>query len=399
LNQILKADVAVPIPIDTPLTYLVPGDLEESVREGVRVIVPVRNKVLTGVVCDVAPLEGSAEGFKTIRDVAEGPALTTDLMKLARWISDYYVAPLGEVLAAMSPPRPRLRRVYRLAHMPGGLEMEIMKVDQPERAAVVEALSSGRPLTVETLRRKTGLTGIARHLDALEADGFLSHEIAAGRRRKQSADRAMVNAVPAGPEPPFELTPEQSEAYGGIATAINSRRPETFLLFGVTGSGKTEVYLRSIEHAVNMGRRAIYLVPEIGLTPQIMDRVHQRFGDRCAVLHSRLSKGERYSTWNDIQAGRVDVVVGARSAVFAPVENIGVIVVDEEHDTSYKQQDSPRYNAREVAIVRAREAGAVVVLGSATPMLETYHNAITGRYHLHELPERISGGMSRFCSS
>jgi primosomal protein N' (replication factor Y) len=391
--NMLKADVAVPIPIDTPLTYLIPSELQESIGVGTQVVVPVRNKVVTGVVCDVAPHEGDVAGLKSIREIASAPRFASELMKLARWISEYYIAPIGEVLGAMSPPHPRLRRVYRLLRKPGSLELEIMRASHPEHVCVLEALSGDRPLTLETIRRKTRLKGIARHLGSLEEGGYVSHQVFAGKRRgRRTKSRADSPPVDTELDSGFQLTQEQSEAYEGIAAAIDRGRSATFLLFGVTGSGKTEVYLRSIDHAVKKGRRAVYLVPEIGLTPQIMDRVRRRFGDRCGVLHSRLSSGERYSTWADIQSGRIDVVVGARSAIFAPVENLGVIIVDEEHDASYKQQESPRYNAREVAIVRAKEAGAVVILGSATPTIESYHNAVTGKYRLHELPERISGG-------
>jgi primosomal protein N' (replication factor Y) len=191
--------------------------------------------------------------------------------------------------------------------------------------------------------------------------------------------------------PKPRLTREQTAALAGIKRAADSGF-KVILLLGVTGSGKTEVYLRAIEDAVRRGKRAIYLAPEIALTPQIMDRVRARFGARCAVLHSRLSDGERHAAWLDIMAGAVDVVVGARSAVFAPVGGLGLVVVDEEHEASYKQQDAPRYNARETAIMRAKQAGAVVILGSATPSIETYHNALSGKYDLFELTERISGG-------
>jgi primosomal protein N' (replication factor Y) len=394
LRQVLTADVAVPIPIDKALTYLVPRELEDSIAVGTRVVVPVRSKVVTGIVCDISPHRGHVKGLRSIKDMADDRAVVSpELMKLARWISEYYVAPLGEVLAAVSPPQPALRRVYSLKGAPGGLEIEMMRASHPEQASIVEALSTGRPLTLATIRRKTGIRDIASHLDALEKQGYLSCEVVAGKRRKPKERQAGADAaVGAGSDEIPTLTPAQQAAFNGIKAALDEGRSEAFLLFGVTGSGKTEVYLRSIEHTLKAGKRAIYLVPEIGLTPQIMDRVRRRFGNRCAVLHSRLSSGERYATWNAIRSGRIDVAVGARSAVFAPLENLGVIVVDEEHDTSYKQQESPRYNAREVAITRALEAGAVAILGSATPTVETYHSAATGAFRLYELPERISGG-------
>jgi primosomal protein N' (replication factor Y) len=399
LDGTLTAQVAVPLRLDKTLTYSVPSRLEASIEVGVRVVVEVKRKVLSGFVVGLARQREVARGLKPVREIADrAPILTPEILKLGRWIADYYVAPLGEVLAAMSPPPIRLKRVYRLARPPGDLEMEVLRATSPARAEVIRLLEAG-PAPRATLRRKIApahASALGACLAGLEADGVVAVEVVASTRRERrpgGLDTGASEATSAEPPPvPRRLTAEQAAALEGIGAVIKAGGFKVFLLYGVTGSGKTEVYLRAIERAVRLGKTAIYLVPEIALTPQIMERVEARFGGRCAVLHSRLSDGERYAAWLKMQSGAIDVVVGARSAVFAPLRNLGIIVVDEEHEASYKQQDSPRYNAREVAIVRAKQAGAVAVLGSATPAIETYHNALTGRYGLFELPKRISGG-------
>ncbi|MFZ1946599.1 MAG: primosomal protein N' [bacterium] len=428
----LTAEVVVPIPMGRALTYSVPARLEDSIRVGSRVIVEVKNKTLTGFVVALARAAGDSRSLKPVKDVAErGPVLTRELLRLGAWIADYYVSHPGEVLAAMSPPPVRLRRVYRLARTPADLELEIMRATAPGKAELVSLLAGSagpvadhprrarsrsarlatRPwggclpvgatrhaagstgFSLGTLKRKMGGSFSAACLRELVAEGVVEVEVAAASRRQARPGVAAAAPEPGGPaEAPPELTAEQRVALGGITDAVAEGAFRVFLLYGVTGSGKTEVYLRAIEEVLRRGKKAIYLVPEIALTPQIMDRAGRRFGARCAVLHSRLSDGERYSAWLKVLAGEIDVVVGARSAVFAPIGDLGIVVVDEEHEASYKQQEAPRYNAREVAIVRAKQAGAVVVLGSATPAVETYNNALAGRYRLAELPERISGG-------
>ena len=389
----LSAEIAVPIPIDTTLTYLVPAELAPSLRVGMRVVVEVKRKVVTGFVIDLARERPRGRKLKAIREIADQePVLTGELLRLGRWIADYYVSPLGEVLSAMSPPPVKLKRLYGPGRTPGDLELEIMRATSPVKASILEVLAAGKPTTAATIRRRLGGREVMPYLSELEDDGLVSVEVLTTRRRQRESVIPTASPDSAEPFREHDLTREQQAALGGVRRAISSRAFKVFLLYGVTGSGKTEVYLKSIEEATRRGKRAIYLVPEIALTPQIMERVRQRFGDKCAVLHSRLSDGERYSVWLKIMSGAIDVVVGARSAVFAPLRDLGVIVVDEEHETSYKQQDSPRYNAREVAIVRGKQAGAVVVLGSATPSMETYHNALSGKYGLFELPERISGG-------
>jgi primosomal protein N' (replication factor Y) len=391
LEGTLTAEVAVPIPIDRTLTYVVPHHLEASLAVGTRVLVEVKNKAIMGFVVSLARDTRRPPKLKPIKEVVEPwPVLGGDLLTLGRWIADYYLSPVGEVLAAMAPPPAKPKRLYGLVRSPGALEMEIMRATSPTKAGILEALEGGKPLTAPTIRRKAGGKDCAACLRDLVSEGFLSVEVTRAARRRAAPDDPAEE--PAAPFVEHRLTRDQRAALEGLTGAIAEGAFRVFLLFGVTGSGKTEVYLRAIAETIKRGRKAIYLVPEIALTPQIMERVSQRFGKKCALLHSRLSDGERAAAWLRIRSGDVDVVVGARSAVFAPLDGLGLIVVDEEHETSYKQQDSPRYNAREVAIMRAKHAGAAVILGSATPTIETYHNALAGKYQLFELPERISGG-------
>jgi primosomal protein N' (replication factor Y) len=402
LQNALKAEVAVPIPIDTTLTYSVPPAMAERLAVGMRVAVHVKTRLVAGVVVGLGEAGSGDRKLKPIRGILDEVAVITPaLMDLARWMSGYYLAPLGEVLGAMSPPHAGFRQVVKLAERPGDLELEVIRATHPERASVIEALEGGKPLGLETLKRKAGPGEVGAAVEALEKEGVLATEVVPrkGRApRKRSAGEAAAGCGASRehgePEPgAHDLTPHQERALRSITRAARAGEFKPFLLHGVTGSGKTEVYLRAIADVVKTGRKAIYLVPEIGLTPQVMGRVRNYFGGRCALLHSRMTPRERYQTWLEAIAGRIDVVVGARSAVFTPFTGVGIIVVDEEHDASYKQQDAPRYNAREVALIRGRTEGAVVVLGSATPRLETYFNALSGKYELHEMPERIAGGL------
>jgi primosomal protein N' (replication factor Y) len=194
-------------------------------------------------------------------------------------------------------------------------------------------------------------------------------------------------------EGPFSLTPEQQAAVEQIGKALKASTFHPFLLHGVTGSGKTEVYLRAVEQSLALGKGAVILVPEISLTPQLVGRFHKRLDREMALLHSGLTPGERYDQWRRVSKGEVQVVIGARSAIFAPCRDLGLIIVDEEHDTSYKQEEGVRYNARDLAVVRAQKQGAVVILGSATPSFESFYNAQQGRYQTLHLPKRVGGGV------
>ncbi len=285
-------------------------------------------------------------------------------------------------IAVDSGPRPGRQEMARLAEG---------RAEAPRGArqkSILEALARGGARPVPELLRESG-AGRAT-LRALAAQGRVILESVEAPRLPPSLE--------APPEPLVVLhpTPAQQQAIGAIADLLASRRFATCLLHGVTGSGKTEVYLRSIDSVLASGRKALYLVPEIALTPLLARRMRARFGERLALLHSALTEGERFDAWRGIREGRIDVVLGARSAVFAPLADLGLVIVDEEHDGSYKQAESPRYHGRDLAIVRARMAGAVAVLGSATPSMESFYQATRGKYRLLTLPDRIgAAGLPR----
>ena len=261
--------------------------------------------------------------------------------------------------------------------------VEKLESSAPAQAKLLEALMiHSEPLPAAALLEQVGTSW--QVLRALERKKLVL-------LAKRELLRTPVPQVDLGRDKKVVLTDEQQKAHDVIAMAVRADRFGVFLLKGITGSGKTEVYLRVIERVIDKGGTAIVLVPEISLTPQTVARFTNRFGPRIAVLHSRLSAGERYDEWRRIRRGDAPIVVGARSAVFAPLSNLGIIVVDEEHDASYKQADAPRYHARDVAIMRARMCGAVVVLGSATPSLESYHNCEVGKFMLIELASRVTG--------
>ncbi len=392
------AEVALPLPLFRTWTYAVPPALAPRLAPGQRVVVPLRTGAEVGIYLgpgDPATLVGRggrAVAPKAITAVPDDePAVTPELLALCRWAADYYVVPLGVALrsalpvlltgAAKPAPAARTRRVVTLARRVDSLmHRERVFARAPQQRALYELL--------ESVGGRAGVAHLLEHLKfspsvlkGLVARGFaeLADEVVA---RDPFAGRPGRGArhVP---------TPAQQAAVDRMAAGAPG---ETFLLHGVTGSGKTLVYIELLERVVReRGRTAIVLVPEIALTPQTVDRFRAAFGDTVAVLHSALSDGERYDAWLALRRGERRIAVGARSAVFAPLDDLGAIIVDEEHEASYKQGESPRYHARELAVVRARGAGAVVVLGSATPSLESWANARSGKYALLTLAERAGG--------
>ncbi len=304
------AEVAVPVPLRRVFTYRVPGELRAELREGSLVKVPFGRRTVTGFVVGFQ----ATTDLKVVKDIASVEdaelSLPEDVLSLCRWVADYYLAPVGEVL----------------------------------RAALPAGLGKKSP-------------------------GEVPHA--------------------AGSLPTIRLAEEQQAALTAINDAQRGGKYAAFLLHGVTGSGKTEVYLRAAADAVAAGGKALILIPEIALSPQMVRRVEARFGNRVALWHSALTPARRRAVWARTRRGEIDVLVGARSAIFAPIPDLRLIVVDEEHEGAYKQAESPRYHARDVALVRAREAEAVVVLGSATPSLETYTNVERGKLKLLSLPHRV----------
>jgi primosomal protein N' (replication factor Y) (superfamily II helicase) len=445
------ATVALPLPLASSYTYRIPETLGDRVAPGARVVVPVRRRELIGIVVesDAAAPEAAARDILAAPD--ERPAVPDGLLATARWITEYYGAPLGLTLKCMLPAglwgesqviatraggkwsiggfageildwlegrggeaqvgtvaralrRPVWDAIHRLAAV-GAVELRVEPPDtagsvatervvaivgEPptliERASLFKRRARRREL-YEALESLGGKAQVRHVVDQLGfGEGVIRGLVQQGLARLGTAERVRDPFSDApGTPPPETLTHPQAIALD----AIESLAPgEGALLFGVTGSGKTLVYLEAVKRALARGKGAIVLVPEIGLTPQAVSRLRGAFGDEVAVLHSALSDGERADAWRLLRRGERRVAVGARSAVFAPVQDLGIIVVDEEHEASYKNGETPRYLTRDVAAVRARIEGAALVLGSATPSLETMARA-GDRLRLLRLPERI----------
>lgn len=395
------------------------------------------------------------DGPKPILDILdERPLFDNRMLAFYRWISDYYFYPLGQAIKGGLPPGINLESQQLLSTTPKGRallesdkltreELTILRAIadhgemplekgtkrfphwrvyslrkagfiqikqglkdvrvKPKQEKVLKYRGEGQPedehlspkgKEVLALIRELGevshtslcakFKGASRIVKKLEENGFISIETR-GIYRSPLSD--LITAEDLRPE----LTPKQIKALETIGKGIDSLQFSPFLLYGITGSGKTEIYLRAIERVVKKGRQAVVLVPEISLTPQLIGQFLERFSGRVAMLHSGLSRGERYDEWRRIREGKVDIVIGARSAIFAPFERLGMIIVDEEHESSYKQEEKLRYNARDVAAVRAKLCDAVLILGSATPSFEAYHNTVAEKFRLLKLDERVEG--------
>ncbi|MEW6426002.1 MAG: primosomal protein N', partial [Bacillota bacterium] len=384
----LYAEVLVDLParqVDRVFHYLVPAPLKDQVTMGSRVQVPFGRQKLTGYVTGftVSPRLEQVDQLKEISAVLDpGPVFAERQLTLARWLAEHYLCPTVSALQAIIGPRlaGAPRRVQGL--WPAETADPAAFAGAPAQEKAWRAALARPGLTRRELAAAAGVSPGA--VDALVAKQLLSVREYAKSRSPFPGE----NGAGAAPPPPA-LAPQQEEAVREIRAALEAGGPKTFLLYGVTGSGKTEVYCRSVARALGLGRQAVVLVPEIALTPQMVATFRSRFGPRVAVLHSRLSDGERYDEWMRVWRGEADVVLGARSALFAPLREPGLIIIDEEHEPSYKQEESPRYHARTVALHLARERGAVVVLGSATPALESFYAAGRGEYRLLRMDERI----------
>jgi primosomal protein N' (replication factor Y) len=357
--------------------YTVPEELRGRLGPGARVLVPFGSRRAIGTVVGF-PDAAAAFGLKAVLEVIDTP-LTAELLSLARWMSDYYLHPLGQTIEAVVPKalsraKPKKRKFVSLATnaVPPGEKGGARGKKQQD----LIALLAGRGETcIEELKDFSSQT-----IKSLKDAGII--EVV-------ERDAPFAACADFSPTLPPQPMPEQDEAVRRISEPLSAGSFAVFLLHGVTGSGKTEVYLQSISRLSGTGRGAIVLVPEIALTPQLLSRFRGRFGDRVAVLHSGLTDRERADEYRRIQAGEVDVAVGARSAVFAPFERVGLIIVDEEHENSYKQDEGLRYHARDTAIMRAKLQNAVALLGSATPSLESYYNAEAGKYRYLRLANRV----------
>ncbi|MBX3133636.1 MAG: primosomal protein N' [Gemmatimonadaceae bacterium] len=388
-------EVALPLPLLQTFTYAVPERTRHPVVAGSRVVAPVRGKRVIGI--SVGESDGRALGDKPARDLLDvpdaEPALPADLLAVCRWMSEYYVAPLGLVCRAVLPAA--------LGHAskpdaPGSQERLLVLAEQLPTLLARDAAFARAPKQrqlYELLEQLGGRAPVAHLVERLgSSPAVVSGLVKRGLARIERATRLRDPFAERDPGPVPRVTPTAAQQ-AAVASIVGGAPGGVTLLHGITGSGKTLVYLEVLRRVVlEQGRSAIVLVPEIALTPQAVDRFRAVFGEQVAVLHSGLSDGERLDAWRALQRGERRIAVGARSAVFAPLANLGAIIVDEEHEASYKQADTPRYHAREVAIVRARETGAHCVLGSATPSLESWVNARDGRYALCSLPERVGGG-------
>jgi primosomal protein N' (replication factor Y) len=392
-------EAVLPLPLRRSFTYRVPESIRGQIRLGARLKLPFGRREMTGYAVALhreLPAEIEIDTAK-IKDVIavldDEPLITPEILKLTQWTSDYYASFWGEMLKASLPAgihgekvRPKRRKAVRL-------------VDHPSHAAIADEsvrvpLATGHQKIIDLLEQSGGemlFTDLleqaatnASPVNTLAKRGLL--EIYVQDVLRDPLAKAKLDTAD-----DLVLTAEQQTALDRIASAIGKDTYKAFLLHGVTGSGKTEVYIRAMQQALDAGRSALMLVPEIALTPLFSRRLRAVFGADVAILHSNLSQGERYDEWRRIRRGDARIAIGTRSAVFAPLENIGLIIVDEEHDPSYRQHESPFYNARDAAVMRASFANAVVVLGSATPAMESYHNAKNGKYEYLQLPERIAG--------
>lgn len=367
------AQVIVPMPLPA-LTYRVPEGL--ALSPGSPVSVRVRKKVVSGIVLSLTeeiPEEAKRFEVRTLEGCSDDfPLLQASTLQMLQWASDYYHCPIGEVLRGFLPPDPSPRRKEEFF-----ISSRCHELPEPRgknQKALLARLQAEGPLILSSDDRPTA--------KKLALGGWVESRFV--------FDNTAADPPPAA-QSPFILTEAQAKALDEIRESQDQGRFKTFLIQGVTGSGKTEVYMRAAAHTLQSGKNVLVVVPEISLTPQLVSRFRARLGEKIAVLHSGISDGERSHQWHLLNRGQTRVCIGARSASFAPIPNLGLIVVDEEHDSALKQEDHLRYSARDLAIVRGKLGGATVLLGSATPSLESFHNALAGRYRHILLPDRASG--------
>ncbi len=481
LNRMKQvAEIALPTgSLNQTFHYII--DTKESELLGRRVLVPFRNRFLSGMVIDLLTLEEHQKQknkdyeLLEIKEILDDkPIFDSTMLRLLRWISTYYMAPLGETIRAALPPNisPKSISALELLHFPSVSEMEKLRRKAKRRADIVEYLGKQKKATkISTIQRSLGITintnqieelikaGYVRYIKDIETQVKIRTENAykiiptlsdeelhkildsvEKRAKKQyqvltklisaksdyilqstllketGATTQVLNTLikkgmiekslleikhkteEAGglasrDEEELELTEEQQNAVEAITQAVDDNKFKPFLLHGVTGSGKTLVYMHAIRKAINDGKSAMLLVPEISLTPQLIDRFEKVFPNQIAAIHSKLSDGQRLDEFNSILRGEKRIVIGARSGVFAPLQNLGLIIVDEEHELSYKQDKTPRYHGRDTALMRANFEKAVCVLGSATPSFETMANALGGKYNLLEIKKRADNAV------
>lgn len=390
------ARVSLEIALRKEFDYLIPPELAGQIEVGTRVQVPFGARKIFGTVTALAEESAHTKLKPILKVIGTQTLVTPKVLKLARWIGEYYCCAPETALKSVLPEAIRKEKegwkkqlFVRALQLNGELpklsprQKEAWNIIEEQREMLLSELLELSKTSVAVVRKLEDRKLVEITSEISERDPYAREHIL--------------------PTQPITLNPAQSIALEKVKAAMdarvsptpNSQLPtSTFLLHGVTGSGKTEIYLQAIAHALEQGKGAIVLVPEIALTPQTVERFKARFSSGklqtlVAVLHSHLSAGERHDEWHKIRQGRARIVIGARSAIFAPVDPLGLVIVDEEHEQTYKQEEAPRYHARDVAIVRGQMENAVVVLGSATPSMESFYNCKKGKYALLELPERV----------
>jgi len=385
------ARVLIDGPSELVFDYEIPPHMPIVV--GCRVRVPLRRKDATGTVLEITP---TPQASFTLREVSSlidpKPLITPAMMKLAHWIASYYVAPMEQVMRALLPESVRqdshsekVRKVATLTKLPDEEALTKLAKRAPKQHILLSLLQGAPEKTLSL--KDLGGSNVSSSIKALVKHGYIdiSEETV---RRDPDEEQEFVESHP------LALNPEQTIALSSIIEQMEAVKPKPILLHGVTGSGKTEVYLQAVQHTLDKGQNAIILIPEISLTPQTVQRFKSRFAkmqDEVAVLHSHLSQGERFDEWHRIRNGKARIVIGARSAIFAPIQKLGLIIVDEEHENTYKQETSPRYHGRDIAVLRANMEQCSIVLGSATPSLESFQNSSVGKYQLVPLKQRADG--------
>jgi primosomal protein N' (replication factor Y) (superfamily II helicase) len=452
-------EVAVGLPVSKTFHYRIPEKMRDSLQVGMRVLVPFKGRKVIGFTIDLLdhPPAGLEEKLREVEDLLdEAPLIDPKMLRFYRWIAQYYLHPLGEVIKTGLPPGLHLKSESTVSLTQAGTDCLAREGLEPFQETIFREIESHGKISLNRML-KTSPAGVSRSqfflwkrkgllnidtetkgsevkpklervvqyrggeplkslpkkqaailiwlkgkeevffpelrsrfkspskaVQSLQGQGLVSIS-----HREVSRDLMVRSEIKPYPRP--ELTLDQEGVLAEVIKGVHSNRFSPFLIHGVTGSGKTEIYLQAIEAVLAQGREAIVLVPEISLTPQLLSRFCGRFGENLAVLHSGLGRGERYDQWRKARKGEVKIAVGVRSAIFAPFKNVGIIIVDEEHEPSYKQEEKLKYQARDLAVVRAKQGEATLLLGSATPSLESFYNAEKGRFRLLRLPERVEG--------
>ncbi len=383
------AEVILDDALDKPLDYQIPDNLIGKVLSGSRVKIPVRNSSRQGTVIGLKETSPFAKLQQIAEVLSDTTHITEEQFRLAAWISNYYCTPLRKVLKTLLPPSVRGKaKVKEQLLIKSNLSQNALtsictelRASHPTQATILDAvLQSPKGVLLSKLLE---ITKVSRSgVETLIKKKILLCQ-------KVQIDRSILTDEEYFPTKPKILNEEQLETLTKIKSSLDENRFEVRLIHGVTGSGKTEVYLQAMEHALALKKGVLFLVPEIALTTQMIERLKSRFHEKIAILHHRLSHGERHDAWHQIRSGKVMIAIGARSAVFSPIQNLGLVIVDEEHESSYKQTDEePTYHGRDVAVMRGKFANATVVLGSATPSIESYYNAKKGKYQLSVLKNR-----------